>query len=143
VQLSRENCSVCETKKQPSEAAKASEAALYPTPEGRGFYALIYKSKFDDQLRLVGKSSADIVLEYSRLVTLVAPSPIPAGVVRDAKDEIILAVAVGGKTDAIVTGDKDLTDLKEYNGISILTPTQFLTMLFSPSDESTDETTIE
>lgn len=96
------------------------------------------KVKFDDQLRLIGKSSAEIVSEYSRLVTLVPPAPLSGGVVRDSKDEIILAAAVGGKADTLVSGDKDLTDLNEYQGIRIVTPAQFFSILFPPT-ETVDE----
>jgi putative PIN family toxin of toxin-antitoxin system len=44
---------------------------------------------------------------------------------RDPDDLFILATAVAGKADCIVTGDKDLLDLGEYQGIAILTPRRF------------------
>jgi uncharacterized protein len=82
------------------------------------------KPKFDDHLRLIAKTGAQITSDYSHLTTLVVPSTIPTGVIRDTKDEIILAVGVGGKADAIISGDKDLIDLKQYKGVQILTPRQ-------------------
>jgi uncharacterized protein len=45
---------------------------------------------------------------------------------RDAKDNMILELAVSGQADAIITGDKDLLDLSPFEGISILSPTDFL-----------------
>lgn len=92
------------------------------------------KLKFDDQLRLIGKTREQIVSEYAHLVTLVPPAPVPEGTVRDSKDDIVLATAVGGKADTLVSGDKDLTDLKEYQGIVILTPAQCLSILFPPTE---------
>jgi putative PIN family toxin of toxin-antitoxin system len=101
------------------------------------------KEKLYNQLRLVRKSPSEIAFEYSRLTILVSPLPIPEGVVRDSKDKIILASATGGKADAIVTGDKDLLTLKEYEGISIVTPAQFLAILPPPSLKSADDTKSE
>ncbi len=67
------------------------------------------------------------------LTTRVIPSPIPSGLIRDAKDDIILATAVGGKATHIVSGDKDLIVLANYEGIYILMPAQFLVILEVPS----------
>ncbi|MFA4819814.1 MAG: putative toxin-antitoxin system toxin component, PIN family [Candidatus Aenigmatarchaeota archaeon] len=47
-------------------------------------------------------------------------------VVRDKSDNKIIECAIDGKADYIVTGDPDLLELKEFNGINILTADQFL-----------------
>jgi len=39
---------------------------------------------------------------------------------------VILACAVDGKVDAIISGDKHLLGLKEFYGILILTPQELL-----------------
>ncbi len=44
----------------------------------------------------------------------------------DPKDNIILECAVAGNADYIVSGDKHLLDLKEFSGIKILKPAEFL-----------------
>lgn len=64
------------------------------------------------------------ILSYSKLVTV--DEMIVEGL-RDIKDTKIIACAVGGKADYIVTGDNDLLVLKEYKGIKILNPRTFLT----------------
>jgi predicted nucleic acid-binding protein len=51
-----------------------------------------------------------------------------SGVCRDPKDDFILECAVLGNADVIVTGDKDLLALGEYEGIRIVTPRQYLDM---------------
>lgn len=48
---------------------------------------------------------------------------------RDIKDDKFLACGFEAKADYIVTGDKDLLVLKEYEGIKIVTPRQFLEIL--------------
>ena len=50
-------------------------------------------------------------------------------VVRDPKDDKILSAAVEGRVDYIVSRDKDLLDLKEYQGIKIITPEAFMVIL--------------
>lgn len=48
---------------------------------------------------------------------------------RDVKDDKFLACGVEAKADYIITGDKDLLVLKEYEGIKIVTPRKFLALL--------------
>lgn len=52
-------------------------------------------------------------------------------VCRDPKDDIFLNVAVAGRADAIVSGDKDLLVLHSFEGIPILPPRLFLDQLES------------
>lgn len=51
------------------------------------------------------------------------------GVTRDPKDDWLIACAVEGEADYIVSGDEDLLALGEYGSIRIVTPRQFVDML--------------
>lgn len=51
------------------------------------------------------------------------------GVTRDPKDDAIVACAVEGRAQFIVSGDQDLLTLGSYAGILVLTPRQFLERL--------------
>jgi predicted nucleic acid-binding protein len=42
---------------------------------------------------------------------------------------MVLATALAGKADVIVTGDEDLLVLKKFGGIRIVSPRQFLKLL--------------
>lgn len=44
---------------------------------------------------------------------------------RDIKDNFILEMAVNGKVDYIITGDKDLLIMSPYKGINIITYKEF------------------
>ena len=44
---------------------------------------------------------------------------------RDPRDNKILELAVSGRADSIITGDKDLLSLNPFQGIPILTPNEF------------------
>lgn len=52
-----------------------------------------------------------------------------AAVPKDLKDNPILACAIDGQADYIVTGDSHLLELGTYQGIQIVTPANFLRTL--------------
>lgn len=63
---------------------------------------------------------------YRQRVKLVEASALSTPVCRDADDDVVLATALAAKADIIVTGDDDLLILKEFQGIRILSPRQFM-----------------
>jgi len=75
--------------------------------------------------------------DVKRLVTLleqdalIVPDEIDAtgAVPPDPKDEMVLACAVEGQADLIVSGDHHLLDLGAYQGIPIVTAREFLERL--------------
>lgn len=60
---------------------------------------------------------------------LVRPVRLAKRVCRDPDDDWVLATAVAGNADVIVTGDKDLLGLKRHQGIPIVNPRGFLELL--------------
>lgn len=59
-------------------------------------------------------------------------------VTRDPKDDYLLAAALFGQADYLVTGDKDLLDLKQVGNLQILSPRDFakkLRSLVLPTDD--------
>lgn len=66
---------------------------------------------------------------------LVEPEPIQSIPVRDAKDVMVLATALSGAANYLVTGDKDLLvlqDNSEISGLIIVTVKMFLSVLDLP-----------
>lgn len=68
---------------------------------------------------------ADIVA----LADIVEDTGKVAGVCRDPADDMVLAAALEGRADVIVTGDRDLLALEEYEGVAIVAPRMFLDAL--------------
>ena len=66
---------------------------------------------------------------YRRHATWVEPTPLARPACRDADDDWVLATAVAGQAEAIVTGDGDLIELRAYEGVAILTPRQLIERL--------------
>lgn len=83
---------------------------------------LIKKFKFElgriKQLEKITKNNFAMV-NPSKIITLV----------RDEDDNRVLEAALEGKCSYIITGDRDLLDLKIFKNIKILTPDVFLSTL--------------
>jgi len=61
-----------------------------------------------------------------RVAEIVQPKTVPKVIADDPDDDHILACAVAGKADIIVSGNKHLRRLQEYQGIPIVRPMDFL-----------------
>ena len=72
----------------------------------------------------------DIVLEYEDDAEILVHIEVQDAVVAaDPDDDIVVATAVAGNADFIVSGDRHMLDLGEYRGISIIAPAIFLAIL--------------
>lgn len=93
------------------------------------FENVISRPKFASRLTIKDVNRRFLVEAYAELATVVGTKPLDALTSRDADDDEVLACAVAGSCEIIVTGDNDLLVLKEYRGIRILTTTQILAEL--------------
>jgi uncharacterized protein len=81
------------------------------------------RRKFDPYLSIADRQ------EFIRLLGRIAEMIPVLRVVRacrDPRDDKFLEVAVNGRADLIVTGDRDLLELDPFMGIGILTPAAYL-----------------
>ena len=67
--------------------------------------------------------------KFRAMSTIVCPSTHFNSVKEDPSDNKILECAVEGKADFIVSQDKHLLSLGEFNGIKIVSPKEFLELL--------------
>jgi putative PIN family toxin of toxin-antitoxin system len=63
---------------------------------------------------------------YRRHALWVEARPLPRPVCRDPDDDWVLATAIAGEAEVVVTGDPDLLDLESHQGIRIVTPRRWL-----------------
>jgi uncharacterized protein len=96
-------------------------------------------TEFAYQLRAIFGMTADetrVIVDFLRNHALIViPAEVPANACRDLNDLPILGTALAVKADYLVTGDKDLLDLKKFNSIPILTPRAFFDLLQQSSQD--------
>lgn len=79
-------------------------------------------TKFHAPRKRVGEA-----IDYLRKhVQLVRPAKVPKNACRDRDDLPILGTALAAQAHCLVTGDRDLLSLKQFRGITILSPRHFL-----------------
>lgn len=87
----------------------------------------------DEVRKFHKRSNADLqeILGELKNLSYIVPGEIKVEAVRDSSDNKIISAAAEGKADYIVSRDKDLLDLKQYQGIEIVSPEEFMKILRS------------
>ena len=87
----------------------------------------------------VSEERIESYLKVLRDFAEIAPGTLTLEVIRDDPDDNhILAAAVETQAEHIVSGDKHLLDLREFRGIQIHTPREFLSILHESGSASAD-----
>jgi putative PIN family toxin of toxin-antitoxin system len=69
----------------------------------------------------------EAVLNTLRTYSINTPAKIKIdAILEDPQDDKFIAAAIEGEADYIVSGDRHLKDLKDYQGIPIVSPSEFL-----------------
>lgn len=79
--------------------------------------------------RLFSPTVSEAIGALADLCEMCDPAPLPKRICRDPDDDLVLATAVAGKADLIITGDNDLLVLKSFQSVRILSPRQMLIFL--------------
>jgi putative PIN family toxin of toxin-antitoxin system len=82
---------------------------------------ILGRSKFARKLEQKNLSAAELVSRYRELAETVEPAPIEETALRDPDDAAVLACALAGHAEAIVSGDGDLLSFRTYQNVPILT----------------------
>lgn len=82
---------------------------------------VLSREKFAARLIQVGSSAQGTVADLRRLALMVAPLAVPRVIEHDADDDHVVACALAGQADLIVSGDRHLHSLGgHYQGIPIV-----------------------
>jgi putative PIN family toxin of toxin-antitoxin system len=79
--------------------------------------------------RMTPEQIALEVQDIESLAIVVEPDAVPSVIEADPDDDEVLACALAGEAEYIVSGDPHLLDLREYQGIRILSPAAFASFL--------------
>jgi uncharacterized protein len=87
----------------------------------------LQRPKLQKRLNQLAINAEAVMLAVRQIMTIVRIEPLEVTELRDPKDVMIIASAVAGNAALIITGDQDLLILREWAGIKILSPRDFLT----------------
>lgn len=82
-------------------------------------------SKLRDKFNFPESEIRQLQRFLGKVATTVVPAELPADVCRDSADIPILGTAVAGRATVLVTVDKDLLAVREFQGIAIIKPGEF------------------
>ena len=85
-------------------------------------YDVLYRTKFG---KLFSKDNTDNMMEFIDLYAEIVEINSVVDVCRDKKDNYLLALAKDSKADYLITGDKDLLTLKQFEGTKIIKITDY------------------
>jgi uncharacterized protein len=97
------------------------------------FTEILQKAKFQKRLNQLGFTADEVTIMAKRLMTFVVIEELRVPELRDPKDQMILATAIAGNAEVIISGDKDLLTLHPFRDICIFSPFEFLSIYFPES----------
>jgi uncharacterized protein len=84
---------------------------------------------YGGKFKATPEQTAAVVEMLRQNSTLVVPSSVPKKAFDDKDDLPVLGTAITGQADCLVTGDKGLLGLSDFQGIPILSPRGFYDLL--------------
>ncbi len=90
------------------------------------FHSRLWKPKFDPYITRELRQA--VLQDFSNIADWLEPQQI-VEICRDADDNKFLSLALSADVDYLISGDRDLTVLKQIESIPILTPAQALKRL--------------
>ena len=89
---------------------------------------ILGRSKFAKKIMASLLTVDQLVDHYVELVQVVGPTPTPR-IVSDPDDDVVIGTALAAKADLLVTGDRPLLSVSEYQGVRIVSVTEALELI--------------
>ncbi len=83
------------------------------------------REKLTDKFKYASETADEAIEVLKSRVQIVVPESLSSPVCRDADDDTVLATALTGQCELIVTGDKNLLVLGQMSDIKIVNPATF------------------
>ena len=87
------------------------------------------RAKFVRRMEQLELTAAELLAAYADKAACVVPARISPTILRDPDDDAVLAAAIGGHVDLIVSGDKDLLDFGRFRDIPIVNVREALALI--------------
>ncbi len=112
------------------DAARASTIELVTSkPLLDELHNVLERNKFSGRIQRAGLTVATLLDAYRNLATEVVPAQIAPTIIADAADDAVLATALGGNADLIVSGDAHLLNLGRFHHMRIVTVGEALALI--------------
>jgi hypothetical protein len=85
--------------------------------------------------RITSQEVDAVILKLLKAAIITPGEILAEGVSADPADDMIIACALEGQADFIISGDHHLTDLEDYQGIKIVAPATFLALIANLDEE--------
>jgi putative PIN family toxin of toxin-antitoxin system len=89
---------------------------------------VLSRSKFELKLREARQTVGNLIEAYTKQTICVLPAPTPR-IVSDPDDDVVIGTAIAAQANLIVTGDKALLLVAEYQGVRIVSAVGALRLL--------------
>jgi putative PIN family toxin of toxin-antitoxin system len=123
------------------DAARNGQISLYTSAALLAELAeVLPRAKFAKRVAAARVSVERLVRRYARLARSITPAEINPIVFADTDDDAVIACALAAHVDLIVSGDKRLRNVKNYQGIPIVTAAEALTRLAQHVASRSDST---
>lgn len=80
---------------------------------------ILARRKFEKKIAASLLSVDQLVDGYAELAQMVRPTPTPR-IVSDPDDDVVIGTALAARADLLVTGDRGLLNVREYQGVRIV-----------------------
>ncbi len=108
----------------PRQLVDAAKAGVFDLVTSEALLAelldVLGRRKFAARLQDAGLTPQGIVDDLRKLALVVAPPAVPRVVTSDPDDDHVIAAALAGSADLVVSGDRDLLTLSNHQGIAIV-----------------------
>jgi len=102
-------------------AATEGDVALYTSPALLAeLFEVLGRPHLSSRLAAQHSSVEQAIRQYGELAISVTPLDTPRAVPNDPDDDHVIAVALTGQVELIVTGDRHLLSLLDHQGIDIV-----------------------
>lgn len=98
---------------------RTARRAFSSTPLLAELTDILGRRKFDKKIAASMLSIDLLVDRYAELAVLVRPTVVPR-IAPDPDDDVVIGTALAAKADRIITGDRPLLSVAEYEGVRII-----------------------
>ncbi len=108
------------TPRQLLQAARAQRITLFTSmPLLAELTEILGRRKFEQKVAASQLSIDQLVEGYAQLAALVRPTPVPR-LAPDPDDDVVIGTALAANAEFIVTGDRTLRSLNEYQNVKLV-----------------------